>query len=50
MANYSDHSQLQRGVLYDFVELGISLWLILGAKGFRKIFWWAQNAGTRKVL
>jgi hypothetical protein len=50
MANYADHSQLRRGVLYDFVELAISLWLILGAKGFRKIFWWAQNVGTRKVL
>jgi len=23
----------------------IGLWLIFGAKGFRKLFWWARNAG-----
>jgi len=26
-------------------EVAISLWLIFGARGFRKLFWWAQNAG-----
>lgn len=25
-------------------EIAISLWLIFGAKGFRKLFWWARNA------
>jgi hypothetical protein len=23
---------------------------ILGGRGFRKVFWWAQNAGTTKAL
>ena len=26
----------------------IGLWLVFGAKGFRKLFWWARNAGYRK--
>ena len=50
MASYEEHSQLLRGVLYDSTEVAIALWLILGGKGFRKIFWWAQNVGVRKDL
>ncbi|MDX1499503.1 MAG: hypothetical protein R3176_06380 [Woeseiaceae bacterium] len=26
-------------------EILIGLWLALGAKGFRKLFWWLRNAG-----
>jgi len=50
MAHYEDHSKLFRGVLYDLIELAIALWLVFGARGFRAVFWWAQNAGTRKAL
>jgi hypothetical protein len=31
------------------LEIAVALWLILGAKGFRKIYRWAQNAGTTKA-
>jgi hypothetical protein len=27
------------------VEIAIALWLMLGATGFRKAFWWARTAG-----
>ena len=50
MERYVDHSQLLRGVFYDLLELAIAIWLIFGGKGFRKLFWWAQNAGFRKDL
>jgi hypothetical protein len=35
-------------VFYNSAEVAIALWLILGARGFRELFWWAQNAGVRK--
>ena len=50
MENYQEHSQILRGIIYELIEVAIALWLVLGAKGFRKIFWWAQNAGVRKDL
>jgi len=50
MSSDDDRSQLKHWVLYNLVELAIAVWLILGGKGVRKIFWWAQNAGTRKAL
>ena len=28
--------------------LALAVWLIFGAKGFRRIFWWIQNAGRRQ--
>jgi hypothetical protein len=50
MSSYEDRSQLLRGVLWELGQLAIAIWLILGGKGFRKVFWWAQNAATRKAL
>jgi len=41
----------QRWVLVTHtVKLGIAIWLILGGKGFERIFRWAQDAGTSKDL
>jgi hypothetical protein len=47
---FEDASALRVGVLYGAFRLAIGLWLVLGAKGVRKLFWWAQNAGIRKDL
>ena len=30
---------------YHLPAVAIGLWLIFGARGFRKLFWWAQSAG-----
>ena len=46
----SDNSELKRSVVYYLVEIGIALWLLFGAKGFRKLFWWVRNAGYKKAL
>ena len=40
-----DTTNLRYGLFYYFVELIMAVWLILGANGFRRIFWWARNAG-----
>ena len=46
-----DRSPLWYSILLrDLVALAIAIWLILGAKGVRKILWWAQNVGIRKDL
>jgi hypothetical protein len=50
MSSFEDRSQLLRGVLWELGQLAIAIWLVLGGKGFRKLFWWAQNAATRKAL
>ena len=49
-AQYEDRSQLRDWALYYAVEVAISVWLLLGAKGVRKLFHWAQNAGITKDL
>jgi len=46
----SENSELKRSVLYYLVEIAIALWLLFGAKGFRRLFWWARNAGYKKAL
>ena len=50
MSSSDDRSELQHWVIYYMVELLIAVWLILGAKGVREVFRWAQNAGVRKDL
>jgi hypothetical protein len=51
MSYDQDRSQLRQSIFYYLMQLAIALWLLLGAKGVRKIFWWAQkNAGVRKDL
>jgi hypothetical protein len=39
-------SQTVWRIIYDIARLAIAAWLILGARGFRKLFWWAHNAGV----
>ena len=34
---------LGSGVLYYAVELGVGVWLLLGAAGVRKVLWWARS-------
>jgi hypothetical protein len=46
----SNDANLKRSVLYYVVEVAIALWLVFGAKGFRKLFWWARHAGYKKAL
>jgi len=46
--NIDDTSSLRHSVLYYLAEVALSVWLILGARGFRKIFWWASNVGINK--
>jgi hypothetical protein len=50
LSSYDDRSELQHSIVSYVVEIGIALWLILGAKGVRKLFRWAQNVGVRKDL
>ena len=50
MPRWEDHSQLHYWVVYNLTELLISMWLILGGRGARKLFWWMQNAGTGSSL
>ena len=46
----SGDSSLKQSVLYYLIEIAIGVWLVLGAKGFRRLFWWAQNAGYKRPL
>jgi hypothetical protein len=52
--NYADpiasDPELKRSVLYNLVEVAAAIWMIFGARGFRKLFWWAQNVGVKKAL
>jgi len=44
-STYIDQPGLTPWLVYRLLMVVISLWLVLGAKGFRKLFWWARNAG-----
>jgi hypothetical protein len=52
--NYAETTSLRHdvshNVFYNSAEVAIGLWLILGARGFRELFWWARNAGVSKPL
>ena len=43
-------SSLRQNLLYYLAEVAIAAWLILGATGFQKVFWWARNAGVSKPV
>jgi hypothetical protein len=43
----SDDASFKRSVLYYVVQVVIALWLVFGAKGFRKLFWWLRHAGYK---
>jgi hypothetical protein len=35
------------GAVYYIAEFAVGVWLLLGASGARKLFWWVRNAGAR---
>jgi len=39
-----DTASLRHSVFYYLAEVVIGVWLVLGATGFRQLFWWAKNA------
>ena len=39
----ADTSELKAYMLYYVVEIALGIWLILGAKGARRLFWWARS-------
>src|SRR5262249_760811 len=41
-----DTSVVKQGLLYELLRVGIAAWLILGAAGVGKVFWWARSAGV----
>lgn len=41
----SDPTLVGRGLIYPFLQIVLATWLILGAKGFRRLFWWARYTG-----
>jgi hypothetical protein len=45
-----DVPKIKTWILYNFLEVAIAAWLIFGARGFRKLFWWARDAGISKDL
>ena len=46
---YSDPANVKSWLLYNLMEVAIALWLILGAAGFTRLFWWARSAGLGKT-
>jgi len=44
---HDDTESITNVVRYDAARIAIAVWLILGARGFRKVYWWAQNAGRK---
>jgi hypothetical protein len=49
-STFDDTTTVKSWMLYNSIEVAIGSWLVLGAQGFRKLFWWARNAGTSKTL
>jgi hypothetical protein len=44
-----DTSEVKQYLTYQVVQVAIGLWLVFGAKGFRRLFWWARTAGYGKA-
>jgi hypothetical protein len=44
----TDTSEVRHWLIYHLGQVVIGIWLTLGAKGFRGLFWWARNAGIGK--
>jgi hypothetical protein len=49
-SSYDDSVEFKHWLAYRFVEIVVAVWLIVGTRGFVKVFWWARSAGTKKVL
>jgi hypothetical protein len=45
-----DRANVPQSVVYYVVEVAIGLWLVFGARGFRRLFRWARTAGYKKDL
>ena len=41
----TDTSEVHNWALYELARVVIAVWLMFGAVGFRKLFWWARSAG-----
>jgi hypothetical protein len=48
-SNHDEVGGVKFWLFYNAVEVAIAAWLILGAKGFRKVFWWARYAGVQRT-
>jgi hypothetical protein len=49
LSEHDDVGSARYWLFYNAVEVAIAVWLILGAKGFREVFWWARYAGVRRT-
>jgi len=47
-SEYDDRGEFKRWLVYRGVEVIVALWLIVGTRGFVKVFWWARTVGTSK--
>jgi len=47
---FDDTSQVKTWGAEYIAQAILGLWLALGAGGFRRLFWWAQEAGIRRTL
>jgi hypothetical protein len=47
---FDNTTTVKSWMLYNSIEVIVGIWLVLGARGIRKLFWWARDAGTRKAL
>jgi hypothetical protein len=41
-------TETRSSVIYEFINVVLAVWLILGAKGFAAVVQWAKSAGIRK--
>jgi hypothetical protein len=41
-----DTTPVRHWLIFNAAEIAIGIWLVFGAKGFRKLFWWARTAGV----
>ena len=48
-AEHEEVGSVKYWLLYNAVEVAIAVWLVLGAKGFRQVFWWGRYAGVRRT-
>jgi hypothetical protein len=41
-------TEIKHGMVYALLNVVVAVWLILGARGFGRVFRWAQNAGLNR--
>ena len=46
----NDTSTVKSWILYNLIEVAVGFWLIVGARGFRRLYLWGRDAGSRKAL